>query len=167
MSLFNKLDCFKGIILINIKFMKKISIGLMVFMAMTSSFAQSNSKAEVKQEFMYFVYSDGNRVTDLSSKKQQLHIQKIGVYIENLAKTGKLKDAQPLEMQGTKISSNKGVFSETQLNKDKKIIAGYYHILAVDMDEAITIAKADPRFEEEGWEIIIRPIKKVKGINKN
>ncbi len=146
--------------------MKKIFIALMVFMTISNSFSQSNSKAEVQQEFMYFVYSDGNRVTDLSSEKQQLHIQKIGAYIENLAKTGKLKDAQPLEMEGIKLSSNKGVFSEAQLNKDKKVIAGYYHILAVDMDEAIAIAKADPRFEEEGWEIVIRPIKKVEGINK-
>jgi len=145
--------------------MKKIIIGLMVFMTVSSSFSQSKSEAKAKQEFMYFVYSDGNRITDLSSEKQQLHIQKIGAYIENLAKTGKLKDAQPLEMKGTKISSNKGVFSETQLNKDKKVIAGYYHILAVDMNEAIIIAKADPRFEEEGWEIVIRPIKKVEGIN--
>ncbi|KGL61744.1 conserved hypothetical protein, YCII-related protein domain protein [Polaribacter sp. Hel1_85] len=115
---------------------------------------------------MLFVYSDGNRVTDLTSEKQQLHIQKIVDYIENLAKTGKLKDAQPLEMEGTKISSNKGALSETELNKDKKVISGYYHILAVDMVEAITIAKADPRFEEDGWEIVIRPIKKVEGINK-
>lgn len=147
--------------------MKKFFIAVMVFMTISNSFSQSNSKAEVQQEFMFYVYSDGNRISDLSSEKQQLHIQKIGAYIENLAKTGKLKDAQPLEMEGTKISSNKGVFSESQLNKDKKVIAGYYHILAVDIDEAINIAKADPRFEEEGWEIVIRPIKKVEGINKN
>ncbi len=147
--------------------MKKIFIALIVFMTISNIFSQSNSKAEVQQEFMFYVYSDGNRVSDLTSEKQQLHIQKIGAYIENLAKIGKLKDAQPLEMEGTKISSNKGVFSETELNKDKKVIAGYYHILAVDMDEAITIAKADPRFVEEGWEIVIRPIKKVEGINKN
>ncbi|WP_190809273.1 YciI family protein [Flagellimonas sp. S3867] len=146
--------------------MKKIIIGLMVFMSISNSFAQSNSKAEVQQEFMFFVYSDGNRVTNLSTEKQQLHIQKIGAYIENLAKTGNLKDAQPIAMEGIKISSHKNGFSETQLNKDKKVIAGYYHILATDMGEAIAIAKADPRFEEEGWEIVIRPIKKVEGINK-
>ncbi|PKG41561.1 YciI family protein [Psychroflexus sp. MES1-P1E] len=127
--------------------MKKFFIALMVFMTISNSFSQSNSKAEVQQEFMFYVYSDGNRVSDLSSEKQQLHIQKIGAYIKNLAKTGKLKDAQPLEMEGTKISSNKGAFSETELNKDNKVIAGYYHILAVNMEEAITIAKADPRFE--------------------
>lgn len=146
--------------------MKKIFIALIVFMTISNSFSQTTSKAEIQQEFMFFVYSDGNRVTDLSSKKQQLHIQKIETYIENLAKAGKLKDAQPLEMEGTKISSNHRIFSDTHLNKDKKVIAGYYHILAVDMDEAISIAKADPRFQEEGWEIVIRPIKKVEGINK-
>ena len=147
--------------------MKKIFIALMVFMTISNSYSQTDSKAVVQQEFMFFVYSDGNRVTDLTSEKQQLHIQKIGAYIENLAKTGKLKDAQPFEMEGTKISNYKGVFSETELNKNKKVIAGYYHILALNMEEAIAIAKADPRFEEEGWEIVIRPIKKVEGINKN
>lgn len=145
--------------------MKKIITSLIVLMSISSSFSQSNSKAKVQKEFMYFVYSDGNRVTDLTSEKQLLHIKKIGAYIGDLAKTGKLKDAQPLEMEGIKISSKKGVFIDTQLNKDKKVIAGYYHILAADMEEAIAIAKADPRFEEEGWEIIIRPIKKVEGIN--
>lgn len=146
--------------------MKKIFIILIVFMTISNSYSQIGSSAEIQQEFMFFVYSDGNRVTDLTSEKQQLHIQKIGAYIQNLAKTGTLKDAQPLEIEGTKISSNKGAFSETELNKNKKVIAGYYHILAVDMEEAITIAKADPRFEEDGWEIVIRPIKKVEGINK-
>ena len=146
--------------------MKKIFIALIVFMTISNSYSQIDSSAEIQQEFMFFVYSDGNRVTDLTSEKQQLHIQKIGAYIQNLAKTGKLKDAQPLEMEGIKISRNKGIFSETELNKNKKVIAGYYHILAVDMEEAITIAKADPRFEEDGWEIVIRPIKKVEGINK-
>lgn len=127
--------------------------------------SQTSNEKNILKEFMYFVYSDGNRVTDLSSKKQQLHIQKIGDYIQNLAETGKLKDAQPLEMDGILIGSKKGVFNEVALNKNKKVISGYYHILAKNMKEAVAIAKADPRFEEDGWEIMIRPIKKVKGIN--
>lgn len=127
--------------------------------------SQTSNEKNVQKEFMYFVYSDGNRVTDLSSKKQQLHIQKIGDYIQNLAETGKLKDAQPLEIDGILIGSKKGVYNEVTLNKDKKVISGYYHILAKNMKEAVAIAKADPRFEEDGWEIMIRPIKKVKGIN--
>ena len=78
--------------------MKKIFIALIVFMTISNSYAQTDNSTEIRQEFMFFVYSDGNRVTDLTSEKQQLHIQKIGAYIENLAKTGKLKDAQPLEL---------------------------------------------------------------------
>ncbi|WP_103071805.1 YciI family protein [Aquimarina sediminis] len=144
--------------------MKKIIIVLLVFVPVYSSVCQSDIK-EGQKEFMYFVYSDGNRVADLSSKQQQLHIQKIGAYIQKLAKAGNLKDAQPLGMEGIKISFKKKVFSETSISKNKMTIAGYYHILANDMEEAITIAKADPRFEEDGWEIIIRPIKKVERIN--
>lgn len=146
--------------------MEKIIVSLLGLLFTLNCITQSNNEASTQKEFMFFVYSDGNRVADLSSKKQQLHIQKIGVYIENLAKTGKLKDAQPLEMKGINISSSKGNFSEEVLNKDRKVIAGYYHILAKDMTEAIKIAKSDPRFEEDGWKIEIREIKKVTGINK-
>lgn len=145
--------------------MKNLMLCTLGLLFTLNCLSQASNEKKAQKEFMYFVYSDGNRVTDLSSKKQQLHIQKIGAYIQNLAKTGKLKGAQPLEMEGVLIESQKGVFSEVTLNKDKKVISGYYHILAKDMKEAITIAKADPRFEEDGWEIIIRPIKKVKGIN--
>lgn len=127
--------------------------------------SQTTDNKNTQKEFMCFIYSDGNRVTDMSSKKQQLHIEKIGAYIQNLVKMGKLKDAQPLEMEGTLIGFENGFFSKKSLTKNKKVIAGYYHILAKDMTEAIAIAKADPRFEEDGWEIMIRPIKIVKGIN--
>jgi hypothetical protein len=146
--------------------MKKIILGLFGLLFTLNCISQSNNETSVQKEFMFFVYSDGNRVTDLSSKKQQLHIQKIGAYIENLAKTRKLKDAQPLEMEGIYISSNRGNFDEKMLNKNRKVIAGYYHILAKDMTEAVKIAKLDPRFEEDGWKIEIRQIKKVTGINK-
>ena len=145
--------------------MKSLMLCTLGLLFTLNCLSQANSEKNTQKEFMYFVYSDGNRVTDLTSKKQQLHIQKIGAYIQNLAKTGKLKDAQPLEMEGVLIGSEKGVFTEVVLNKDKRFISGYYHILAKDMTEATAIAKADPRFEEDGWEIIIRPIKKVNGIN--
>lgn len=40
------------------------------------------------------------------------------------------------------------------------MIGGYYHILAEDLSEAITIAKANPEFEfNEGSRLEVRPIK--------
>lgn len=145
--------------------MKKFVFTLLGLMFTLNCMSQLVTVESDKKEYMFFVYSDGNRVADMASAKQQLHIQKIGAYIETLAKTGKLKDAQPLEMEGTNISTAKGKIQEDALKKNKKVIAGYYHVLAKDMIEAIEIAKSDPRFEEEGWEIEIRPIKKVVGIN--
>lgn len=145
--------------------MKKRLVLILCLVFSLHCFSQTNNEKSTQKEFMYFVYSDGNRVADLSSKKQQEHIQKIGAYIQKLAKSGKLKDAQPLEMEGVLIERVNGSFNELKLNKNKRIISGYYHILAANMKEAIEIAKADPRFEEDGWEIMIRPIKKVTGIN--
>lgn len=127
--------------------------------------SQKEEQKSIKKEFMYFVYSDSNRVATLPPNQQQLHIEKIGAYIKNLAETEKLKSAQPLETEGVIIGNKDGIFSENKLDENTKVIVGYYHILAKDIKEAIAIAKADPRFEEDGWEIVIRPIKTVKGIN--
>ena len=78
---------------------------------------------------------------------------------------GKMKAAQPLEMEGSIISFENGTFTDGPFNETKEVISGYYHILAKDLDEAIEIAKSDPRFEDGRWRIEIRPVLKVAGIN--
>ncbi|NMH89071.1 YciI family protein [Flavivirga algicola] len=145
--------------------MKNLMLCVLSLLFALNAFSQTDKQKNNENEFMFFVYSDGNRVADLPSEKQQIHIEKIGAYIHNLAQSGKLKGAQPLEMEGLLIEGKKGSFKTENLNKKGKIIAGYYHILAKDMHEAITIAKKDPRFEEDGWQIVVRPIKKITGIN--
>jgi len=37
--------------------------------------------------------------------------------------------------------------------------------IAKDLEEAVQIAKDDPRFEDGNWRIEVRPIMKVEGIN--
>lgn len=143
--------------------MKYILSSILCFFIFNLSFSQNENKDT--KTFMFYVYSDANRVADLESEAQQKHIKKIGAYIESLAKQGKLKDAQPLEMEGVILSNPNGEFETLSFKRHEKVIAGYYLILAKDLDEAIAIAKADPRYEEAGWEIEIRPIKKVTGIN--
>ena len=145
--------------------MKKFIIGIMVLMSISTSLAQSNNGTDIQREFMYFVYSDLDRMANKPSEKQQSHIVKIGSYIDSLAKRGKLRNAQPFEMEGIRISGIKSDLKTSNFIVNKKVIAGYYHILASDMAEAIEIAKADPRFEDEGWEIAIRPVKLIEGIN--
>ena len=117
------------------------------------------------KEFILLIYAEGNPILQLPKEEQQQHIQKVGQFIESLAKTGKLKNAQPFEPKGVTITGSNGVFKETPLNADKGDIAGYYHIMAEDMEEAIAITKSDPRFQDADWKIEIRAILKMEGIN--
>ena len=117
------------------------------------------------KEFILLIYAEGNPILQLPKEKQHQHIQKVGKFIESLATTGKLKNAQPFEPTGVTITGSKGVFKETTITADKGDIAGYYHIIAENMEEAISIAKADPRFQDADWKIEIRAILKMEGIN--
>jgi hypothetical protein len=122
-------------------------------------------KGQKMNEFMLFVRTEGDPEAELSPEQMQQHIQKVNAYIENLVKEGKLKGVQPLAMEGVMISGTRGVFTDGPFTESKEVIAGYYHILAKDLDEAVAIAKSDPRFDEErGWKIEVRPIKKVAGL---
>ena len=49
----------------------------------------------------------------------------------------------------------------TNRAKHKKI----YQILASNLEEAIEIGKAVPRFDDGDWRLEVRPIMKVDGIN--
>lgn len=117
------------------------------------------------KEFMLFIKSEGNPIAELSLEQQQEHVQKVGSYIKGLVEQQKMKAAQPLEMEGAIISYKNGKFVDGPFNETKEVISGYYHLLAEDLSEAIKIAKGDPRFEDGNWQIEIRPIMKVDGIN--
>lgn len=117
------------------------------------------------QEFMLFVSTKGDHLKTLSPEQQQAHVQKIGNYIGGLMESGKLKDAQPLDMDVAIIHGNQGVFKDGPFNESKEVIVGYFHIVAENLQEAIAIGKANPIFEEsEAW-MEIRPIKQMDGIN--
>jgi hypothetical protein len=117
------------------------------------------------KEFMLLVRTEGDHLAEMSPKEQQEHVTKIGNYIGKLMQEGKLKGAQPLDMAGTVVSGNKGVFKDGPFIESKEVIVGYFHILANDLDEAIAIAKANPVFEAGKASIEVRPIKTMDGIN--
>ena len=118
------------------------------------------------KEFMLFIRSEEKPKANLSPEQLQEHIEKIGGYIKQLMAEGKMKAAQPLEMDGKILSYKDGKIIDGPYNETKEIISGYYHLLAEDLDEAVAIAKKDPRFEEGIWRIEVRPVKTVDGINK-
>lgn len=117
------------------------------------------------KEFMLLIRTAGDHFEALSPEQQQQHIEKVSRYIENLMKKGKLKAAEPLEMDGVIISGEKGAFKDGPFNETKEVIAGYFLISAENLGEAVNIAKSNPVFEETEARIEIRPIKKMEGIN--
>ena len=117
------------------------------------------------KEFMLFIRSEEEPKADFSPEQMQQHIEKVGGFIKRLTEEGRMKSAQPLEMEGRMLSYKDGKIIDGPYNETKEVISGYYHLLAKDLDEAIEITKGDPRFEEGIWRVEIRPIKKVTGIN--
>ncbi len=117
------------------------------------------------QEFMIFIKTKGDHLEGLSPEQQQAHVAKIGEYIGGLMEAGKLKGAQPLEMEGAIIHSQNGVFKDGPFNESKEVIVGYFHVIAENLDEAIEIAKANPMFDDADGSIEIRPIKSMVEIN--
>lgn len=114
---------------------------------------------------MLLISGEGNPMANTSKEQMQKHVEKVGAYIQDLVKKGKMKSAEPLEFNGVKISGSKGNFIDGPFNESKEVISGYYLILANDLNEAIEIAKQDPRFDDGVWKIEVRPIMKVDGIN--
>jgi hypothetical protein len=116
-------------------------------------------------QFLFLIRTGGDHLEDLSPEDQKAHVQKVGGYIGKLMEEGKLKSAQPLEMEGTIITSPKGKLKDGPYNETKEVIAGYFLIEAKNLEEAIAIAKQNPVLENENARIEVRPIKKMEGIN--
>lgn len=115
---------------------------------------------------MLFIRTEGDPWQKLSPAEMQSHVQKGVAYIGNLMQKGILKSAQPLEMTGRTVSGDAGSLKDGPYNESKEVIAGYFHILASGIEEAIDIAKANPIFEDGlGAKIDVRPVRTVEGIN--
>ena len=115
------------------------------------------------KDFLLLIRTEGNVWSDLSPENLQEHIQKGTAYITNLMKEGKLKSAQPLDKGSRIVSESNGVIKDGPFNESKEVIAGYFHIVAKDIDEAVEIAKANPIFKDIPTKIEVHPMMPVGG----
>lgn len=111
-------------------------------------------------EFMLLVRNEIDHQAAWSPERHRQFLKSCENYIGKLRKDGKLKAAQPLVREGVIISGSKGKWKQIPFNETKEVQAGYYHILAKDMSDAIEIAKGNPEFEYGTTaRIEVRPIK--------
>lgn len=112
------------------------------------------------KEYMFIIRNNNDNFSSLSSEEQTQFLKKCEAYIDKLKKQNQLIEAQPLEREGKIISGNKEGWKENYFAETREVIVGYYHILAENINEAISIAKANPEFEYgASARIEVRPIK--------
>jgi len=112
------------------------------------------------KEFMFYIRNAKDAKKSLSQDQHLAFIKKCEVYIDKLKSENKLIAAQPLIREGIVIKKADKGWNEKNITGDSEVQVGYYHILAKDIDEAISIAKNNPEFEYvPSASIEVRPIK--------
>ena len=116
------------------------------------------------KDYLLILKTEGSVWTDLSPEQLQKHIEHGGAYIGNLIKDGILKSANPVDKGSRIITGSGGMLKDGPFNESKEVVAGYFHIVAKDMDEAVAIAKAKPIFNDIPTKIEVHPMMAVQGI---
>ena len=99
-------------------------------------------------EYLLLIHKLDEKLAPLSPETQEEFVKKCIVYIDKLQKNGNLKSAQPLQQnRGREISGTINALKDGPFHESKEVKAGYYHILAKDMKEAVAIGKENPEFE--------------------
>jgi len=112
------------------------------------------------KEFMLLIRNEIDHQENWSSEKHQQFLKACEKYIGGLKRAGNLKIAQPLIREGRMVSGAAGAWKDVQFSDAKEIIVGYYHIFAIDLNEAMEIAKQNPEFEfSTTARVEVRPIK--------
>jgi hypothetical protein len=115
------------------------------------------------KEFMLLIRNEGDAKKSLSDEERLAFIKQCETYIIELKSKNKLIAAQPLVREGIVISKEKSNWVEKVISGYKEIQVGYYHILAEDMNDAMSIAKDNPEFEYvPSATIEVRPVKTIE-----
>ncbi|MCG8577336.1 MAG: YciI family protein [Flavobacteriales bacterium] len=116
------------------------------------------------KEFLLIVRTEGSVWKDLSPEQLQRHMEHGSAYIGNLVKEGKLKNANPVEDKNSRlVRPEDGVLKDGPFNESKEVLAGYFHISAKSMEEAVQIAKSNPIFDDIPSQIEIHSLMPIGG----
>ena len=115
------------------------------------------------KNYLLIIRTEGSVWSDLSPEQLQRHLEHGSAYIGNLIKEGKLKTANPVDKGSRIVTSTNGILTDGPFNESKEVIAGYFLIDANDMEEAVSIAKANPIFNDIPAKIEVHPMMPIGG----
>jgi hypothetical protein len=114
----------------------------------------------MSQEFMFYVRNTtGDEKAKLSAEDHLTFVRQCETYISKLKAGGHLIAAQPISLEGCTLMKRSEDWHTHAIDANGEVQVGYYHILARDMEEAISIAKENPEFEWCNASIEIRRVK--------
>ena len=116
------------------------------------------------KDYLLIVKTEGSVWTDLSPEQLQKHMEHGSAYIGGLVEKGILKGANPIEKSGSRIvTESNGTLKDGPFNESKEVVAGFFHITAKDVDEAVGIAKDNPIFKDIPTKIEVHPMMPIGG----
>jgi hypothetical protein len=114
----------------------------------------------MKKEFMLYIRNAGDAKAALSPEKHLEFVKKCEVYIGKLKEQGKLIAAQPIVREGFVLTKKGKDWAKDSIDPNREVQVGYYHIMAENLEDAISVAKENPEFEfVPSASIEVRPIK--------
>jgi hypothetical protein len=104
----------------------------------------------------FLVIARGQWDTTLSRNERQNVIDQFYGWLDRLVEQGKMRRGQRLTYEGKTIG-RRGATTDGPFGESKEVVAGYWFILADNLDEAAQIAQGNPCLDH-GLFFEIRPV---------
>ncbi|WP_372370968.1 YciI family protein [Candidatus Uabimicrobium sp. HlEnr_7] len=101
----------------------------------------------------YLVLIEGKMESDYAAENMPQRIKEFRAWVEEIG--DKFISGQQLEQTGAYLKNN-NTFFDGSFIESKEVIAGFVIITAVDIDEAISLAKSSPFANH--FALIVRPL---------
>lgn len=102
------------------------------------------------KEYMYLFRGGDAARAQSSPEAMQAHMQKWRVWMEGLAKEGKLVAGLPLNQAGKVVAKAGQVITDGPYTEGKEVVGGYLIVKANSLDEAAEMSKGCPIYEHNG-----------------
>ncbi|HSB47245.1 MAG TPA: hypothetical protein VLD37_04465 [Candidatus Bilamarchaeum sp.] len=111
-------------------------------------------------EYMLLIRNMAGHDAAWPDEKHGRFLKECEDYIGGLKSEGRLIAAQPLIREGAIVSGARGALKVSPLDASGEVQVGYYHILAKDLEEAVSIARRNPEFSfSDTARVEVRPVK--------
>ena len=120
--------------------------------------ANTNNNRIPMSKYM-FLFRGG--ATPQSPEQGQAQMMKWKVWMEDLAKAGRMLGGEPLEMTGKVLTGRAKRMTDGPFAEGKEIIGGYLIVEAKDLNDAVESSKGCPIFDHENGSLEVRTVQEM------